>query len=87
MRSNSAPVGDKEESAAPQEQAMPLPLAAAQLRLSRAMAYNAVLTGRLDGVRIKGRWYVTVTSVERASRTEASSPTSLAPASRHTGRE
>ena len=42
---------------------VPLPDAAARLRLSWEQAYRALLSGRLEGERRSGRWYVTERSV------------------------
>lgn len=47
------------------ETMIPLPLAAAQLRLRWPVAYDLLLTGELQGKQVRGRWRVTVSSVNR----------------------
>ena len=44
---------------------VPLPLAAARLKITWKQAYDALLTGRLEGVRHSTRWFVTRRSMER----------------------
>lgn len=44
---------------------VPLPTAAARLRMPWARAYNALLAGKLVGEQRGNRWFVAETSVEQ----------------------
>ena len=47
---------------------IPLPLAATRLRMTWGQAYNATLSGKLEGERRGSRWFVTTASVHRLAR-------------------
>jgi hypothetical protein len=65
---------------------VPLPLAAAELGLSWAQAYHAVLTGRLQGERRGARWVVSVDSVRNyRTQTQQREETSVRPRTRGRG--
>lgn len=49
-------------------QLVPLPAAAVRLRMTWGQVYNAMLAGRLVGLRRGTRWYVTDDSVARLAR-------------------
>lgn len=51
---------------------IPLPVASARLRLPWAAAYNALLSGKLEGELRGGRWFVTEESVLRLARERGS---------------
>ncbi len=57
-----------------------LPQAARELGVTWTAAYNALLTGQLDGMQVRGRWQVTRASVERLRRERVVQQTATASA-------
>ena len=55
---------EKERAALMNSEQIPLVEAARRLQISWASAWRALLVGRLDGEKIRGRWFVTRASVK-----------------------
>jgi hypothetical protein len=58
-----------------EQRMLSLPAACLQLGMTWAQAYNALLSGRLEGEQRGARWFITAESVDRLARAVGSEPT------------